>query len=155
MIKLIAACSTNRVIGNNNSLIWNIPDDLKRFKKLTTGHNILMGRKTFESIGKALPNRRNIILSRNLNFNADNCLVYNNIEEVLSLYKNDLIVIGGEEIYKQTIKYASILELTLIHKEYEGDAFFPVIPSLFKEINREDSIFNNIEYSYITYQAIN
>ena len=114
-----------------------------------------MGRKTFESIGKALPNRRNIILSRNLNFNADNCLVYNNIEEVLSLYKNDLIVIGGEEIYKQTIKYASILELTLIHKEYEGDAFFPVIPSLFKEINREDSIFNNIEYSYITYQAIN
>ena len=109
MIKLIAACSTNRVIGNNNSLIWNIPDDLKRFKKLTTGHNILMGRKTFESIGKALPNRRNIILSRNLNFNADNCLVYNNIEEVLSLYKNDLIVIGGEEIYKQTIKYASIL----------------------------------------------
>ena len=128
MITLIAACSTNRVIGKNNTLIWKVPGDLKRFKELTSGHTVLMGRKTYESIGRPLPNRRNIILSRNKDLVVEGCLVYSNLLEVLELYKNDLFVIGGEEIYRQTLGYADKVELTLIHKDYEGDAFFPEVP---------------------------
>ena len=129
MITLIAACSTNRVIGKNNTLIWKVPGDLKRFKELTSGHTVLMGRKTYESIGRPLPNRRNIILSRNKDLVVEGCLVYSNLLEVLELYKNDLFVIGGEEIYRQTLGYADKVELTLIHKDYEGDAFFPEVPA--------------------------
>ena len=88
MITLIAACSSNKVIGKNNKLIWNVPGDLKRFKELTSGHTVLMGRKTYESIGKPLPNRRNIVLSRNPELKIDGCLVYSNLSEVLELYKN-------------------------------------------------------------------
>lgn len=152
MITLIAACSSNKVIGKNNTLIWKVPGDLKRFKELTSGHTVLMGRKTFDSIGKALPNRRNVILSRNPDLKVDNCLVYSDIKEVIALYKNDLFVIGGEEIYKQTLRYASFIELTLIDKEFEGDAFFPEIPNWFVETNRQDLTCAEFNYSYITYK---
>lgn len=152
MIKLIAACSKNKVIGKDNQLIWKVPGDLKRFKELTTGHTVLMGRKTFESIGRPLPNRRNIILTRNKDFKQEDCLIYSNIEEIIELYKNDLFIIGGEEIYKQTIGYANIIELTLIDKDFEGDAFFPEIPDCFEEINRENLSCEEFNYSYITYQ---
>jgi dihydrofolate reductase len=154
MITLIAACSKNRVIGKDNQLIWHVPGDLKRFKELTSGHTILMGRKTFESIGKPLPNRRNVILTRDKNFTAEGCLVYNDLKEVLELFKNDLFVIGGEEIYRQTIGYADFIELTLIHKKYEGDAFFPEIPDWFHEIKgkRQDLECDEFKWSYITYE---
>ena len=95
MITLIAACSKNRVIGDKNKLIWHVPGDLKRFKELTSGHTVLMGRKTFESIGKPLPNRRNVILSRDINLNIEGCLVYSNLTEVLELFGNDLFIIVG------------------------------------------------------------
>jgi dihydrofolate reductase len=134
MITLIAACSKNKVIGKENTLIWKVPGDLKRFKELTTGHNVLMGRKNFESIGRPLPNRRNIILTRDKDFKADGCLVYSDLKEVLELFGNDLFIIGGEQIYKQTIGYVDYIELTLIHKEFEGDAYFPEIPDWFHEI---------------------
>lgn len=152
MITLIAACSKNRVIGKDNKLIWHVPGDLKRFKELTSGHTVLMGRKTFESIGKPLPNRRNIILTRNPDFKPEGCLVYSNLLEVLELYHNDLFVIGGEEIYKQTIGYADYIELTLINKEYEGDAFFPEVPDLFVEKKKEKLSCDEFEYAYITYE---
>ena len=154
MITLIAACSTNRVIGKNNTLIWKVPGDLKRFKELTSGHTVLMGRKTYESIGRPLPNRRNIILSRNKDLVVEGCLVYSNLLEVLELYKNDLFVIGGEEIYRQTLGYADKVELTLIHKDYEGDAFFPEVPEQFSISEIHDLTCPEFEYSYITYNKV-
>jgi dihydrofolate reductase len=154
MITLIAACSLNKVIGKNNTLIWKVPGDLKRFKELTSGHTVLMGRKTYESIGRPLPNRRNIILTRNPEFKAEGCLIYSDLKEVLDLYKNDLFVIGGEEIYKQTLGYADYVELTLINKEFEGDAFFPNVPDWFVEQKREDLNCEEFDFSYITYQHI-
>ena len=156
MITLIAACSKNRVIGKDNKLIWHVPGDLKRFKELTSGHTVLMGRKTFESIGRPLPNRRNIILSRDTNLQIEGCLVYSNLTEVLELFGNDLFIIGGEEIYKQTIGYADFIELTLIQKEFEGDAFFPQIPEYFNEIKsrRQNLECDEFKYSYITYEHV-
>jgi dihydrofolate reductase len=154
MITLIAACSKNKIIGNENKLIWKVPGDLKRFKELTTGHTVLMGRKTFESIGRPLPNRRNIILTRDKAFKADGCLVYSDLKEVLELFGNDLFIIGGEQIYKQTIGYADFIELTLIHKEFEGDAYFPEIPDWFHEIKgkRQNLECEEFKWSYITYE---
>ena len=154
MITLIAACSKNRVIGKDNTLIWNIPGDLKRFKELTSGHTILMGRKTFESIGRPLPNRRNVILTRDKEFKAEGCLIYSDLKEVLELFGNDLFIIGGEQIYKQTIGYADYIELTLIHKEFEGDAYFPEIPEWFTEIKgkRQNLECEEFKWSYITYE---
>lgn len=154
MITLIAACSKNRVIGKDNKLIWHVPGDLKRFKELTSGHTVLMGRKTFESIGKPLPNRRNVILTRDKTFIADGCLIYNDLKEVLEFFKNDLFVIGGEEIYRQTIGYADYIDLTFIHKEYEGDAFFPEIPYWFHEVKakRQNLECDDFKWSYITYE---
>lgn len=152
MIKLIAACSENRVIGKDNTLIWHVPGDLKRFKELTSGHNVLMGRKTYESIGRPLPNRRNIILTRNEDYKPEGCFCYSNLEEVINLYKNDLFVIGGEEIYRQTLPYADEILLTLIHKKFEGDAYFPELNgSFFEEVERQDLSCEEFDYSYITY----
>ena len=151
MITLIAACSKNRIIGNDNKLIWNVPGDLKRFKELTSGHTILMGRKTYESIGKPLPNRRNIVLSRNTT-EINNCLVYSSLIEVLNLYKNDLFVIGGGEIYKQCLPYADKIELTYIDKDFEGDTYFPIIDESFKITNKIDNVSDNFNFSYITYE---
>jgi dihydrofolate reductase len=156
MITLIAACSKNRVIGKDNKLIWHVPGDLKRFKELTSGHTILMGRKTFESIGKPLPNRRNVILTRDRNFTAEGCLVYSDLKEVLELFGNDLFIIGGEQIYRQTIGYADYIDLTLIHKEYEGDAYFPEIPHWFSEVKskRQNLVCEEFKYSFVTYEHV-
>ena len=151
MITIVAACSANRVIGKDNKLIWRVPGDLKRFKEMTTGHTVLMGRKTYESIGKPLVNRRNVVISRNSELIIEGCLNYTSLTESLNMFKNDLYIIGGEQIYRQTLPYADKIELTLIHKEFEGDAFFPEIPSLFKEIERIDMECNEFKYSYITY----
>jgi dihydrofolate reductase len=152
-IILIAACSSNRVIGKDNQLIWHIPGDLKRFKSLTSGNPILMGRKTFESIGKPLPNRTNIVLTKDPNWKHEGCLVYSDWRQVLPLFENQrLYVIGGGEIYKQLLPYASEIELTIINKEFEGDAYFP-------EINENNWILTNcteqscdeFTYEYRTY----
>ena len=126
MITLIAACSKNRVIGGDGKLLWHLPEDLKRFKSLTTGNPVVMGRKTYESIGKALPNRTNIILSKQKNLRIKDCLIYNNIHDVMSLWEGgNLFVIGGGEIYRMFLPFADKIELTLIDKEYLGDAYFP------------------------------
>lgn len=152
MITLIAACSSNRVIGKDNTLIWRLPEDLKRFKRLTNGNPILMGRKTFESIGKALPNRTNIILTRDTNFKADGCLIYNRLEDVIALYSSNLWVIGGSEIYTQLLPLADCIELTYINKEYDGDSYFPELPSIWKVDAQEDFKGEEFDYSFITYK---
>ncbi len=130
-IVLIAAAAKNNALGKDNDLLWHLPDDFKRFKKLTTGHQIIMGRKTFESFPKPLPKRLHIIITRDKDYRVefDNCTVVHSIEAALELVKNDAVsyIIGGGEIYRQSEKYANRIELTRVHKEFEADTFFPDI----------------------------
>lgn len=128
MLSLIVAMSQNNVIGDKNKLLWNLKEDLRRFKDITTGHPIIMGRKTYESIGKPLPNRKNIIITRS-DINIDGCIVVHSIEEAINMFPNDeeIFIIGGAEIYKQTIGKVDKMYLTVILEDYEGDAFFPYI----------------------------
>lgn len=126
-LSLIAAMTPDRVIGANNRLLWRLPAELQYFKKTTMGKPIIMGRKTHESIGRALPGRRNIIISRNPNFYAQDCEVVHSLEAALTLVKNEeeVMIIGGEQIYQQTLPKAQRLYLTLVHHEFNGDAIFP------------------------------
>ena len=156
-LTIIAAASTNNVIGNDNKLIWNIPRDLKRFKELTQGHSVIMGRKTFESLPNPLPNRVNIVVTRNTKYQHDGIIVCKSIDEAISHCKNDTqpFVIGGGEIYSQTIEIVDKIELTRVYKNFEGDAYFPEIPhDKFKLINDDKHEVidgENIKYSFLTY----
>lgn len=156
-ITLIAAASENNVLGKDNQLIWHISDDLKRFKQFTQGHAIIMGRKTFESLPKALPNRTNIILTRNSDFKAENAHVVSSPEAALALAKEDPtpFIIGGGEIYRLFLPWAHKIELTRIHKDFEGDAFFPEIDSKqWKLVGTEKyaaTAKQDFSYSYLTY----
>jgi dihydrofolate reductase len=155
MIKIIVAISKNHVIGNNNSLIWHLPVDLKNFKKLTTGSAIIMGRKTYESIGKPLPYRRNIIITRDENYRVENCEVVNSLEEALLICYENCFIIGGGEIYKQSLSIADELYLTLIDEEFEGDTYFPEIGEDWFESERQDfepDDKNKYKYSFIKYE---
>lgn len=155
MITIIAACSKNRVLGNDNKLLWHLPEDLKRFKSLTLNNPIIMGRKTFESIGKALPGRTNIILTKNKKYKADGCLIYNNIYEIMDLYqKQNLFVIGGGEIYKMFLQFADKIELTLIDKDYDGDTYFPNLNNEWKINSQIESNFNDMKYKFISYERL-
>ena len=137
MIILIAALAENNALGKDNELIWHLPDDFKRFKQLTTGHHIIMGRKTFESFPKPLPNRTHIIISRQADYAATipftNCVVAGDIREAIAKSPKDqpTYIIGGGEIYKLALPLADRLELTRVHAVFEADAFFP-------EFNPED-----------------
>ena len=154
MIKIIVAMSKNRVIGNNNELIWKLSSDLKRFKELTTGHPVVMGRKTYESIGRPLPNRRNIIITRNLEYSVDGCEIVSSLEEALLLTNNDCFIIGGGEIYNQSIELADKIYLTLVHKDFEGDTTFPELGKEWAKMERKDfeaDEKNEYNYSFIEY----
>ena len=152
MITIIAAAAQNDSIGKDNQLIWHLSNDLKRFKSLTSGHHIIMGRKTFESFPKALPNRVNVIITRDKNYTAENAIV------ALALAKDDEqpFIIGGGEIYRQSLDIATRIELTRVHHEFEGDTFFPEIdPEVWKEVSREDHVKDEkhaYDYSFITYE---
>ena len=151
MINIIVAMSKNRVIGNANTLIWHLPEDLKRFKQLTTGNTIVMGRKTYESIGRPLPNRRSIIITRDTNYKVDGCEVVNSLEEALELSNNNCFIIGGGEIYRQALDKADRIYLTRINKDFEGDTTFPEIGDWYESDCQE---FKNdqFEYSFIQYE---
>jgi dihydrofolate reductase len=151
MIKIIVAMSKNRVIGNSNTLIWHLPEDLKRFKQLTTGNTIVMGRKTYESIGKPLPNRRSIIITRDTDYSVEGCEVVNSLEEALLLSNSDCFIIGGGEIYRQSIDVADRIYLTLINKEFEGDTSFPEIKD-WVEVSSENFVTDYFGYSFIEYE---
>lgn len=126
MISLIAAAGENNVIGAENEMPWHLPADLAYFKKTTSGHAVVMGRKTFESIGKPLPNRKNIILTRDQHFQREDCQVIHSVEEALEYEQGqELFVIGGAEVYRQFLPHANKVYLTRIHKSFEGDAYFP------------------------------
>ena len=162
MLSIIVAKAKNNVIGKDNQLIWHLPDDLKRFKKLTTGHTIIMGRKTFESLGRVLPERKHVILSRNKEFKIDdeNVEVINDISEVKQYIdsKEECFVIGGAMIYQLLMPVCDIMYITEIDKEFDGDAFFPEIDmNEWKVTNREfipKENGNDFEYSYVTYERV-
>ena len=127
-ITIIAAIARNGVIGRDNRLIWHIPRDLRRFKRLTMGHALIMGRKTFDSIGRPLPGRRNIVITRQSNFAPDGVEVVHSLEQALALVGDaPAFVIGGGEIYRQALPRAERLELTLVDADFEGDVRFPEI----------------------------
>ena len=140
-ISMIAAiASGNRALGLNGRLIYHIPDDLKRFKEITTGYPIIMGRKTFESIGIPLPNRTNIIITRDPDYMVDDCIVVNSLEEALGQCQGEIeiFIIGGGEIYKQAIRMADKLYLTIVEGSPEADTFFPDF-SNFKKVTFEEA----------------
>ena len=154
-ITIIAAIGENNELGLDNKLIWNIKEDLRRFKKLTTGHSIIMGRKTFESISKALPGRLNIVLTKNKNFKFKNVSVASNIDEAIELTKDDEqpFIIGGSEIYSLFINMAQTIELTRVHNNFKADTFFPDINfGKWNKIYEEKFNFDNLPYSFITYK---
>ncbi len=160
MIALVVARAENRVIGKNNQLIWRLPADLKFFKNLTTGHPIIMGRKTFESIGKPLPNRTNIIITRQEDFEAEGCLVAHSLAEGLMMAQqmdSDIFVIGGAEIYKQAMFLADTIYLTEVHQTFDGDTFFPEIDTvLWQESSREEfkaDEKNAYDYAFVVLKA--
>jgi len=130
-ISLVAAIAKNNVLGKDNKLIWHLPADLKMFKNLTSGNTILMGRKTFDSIGKALPNRENVVITRDVNFKQQGCLVYNSIESALESLKlsDKIFIVGGAQIYNECLSIADKLYITHLDLEVEGDVFFPKIDS--------------------------
>lgn len=127
MISLIFAMDKNRLIGKENRLPWKLPADMAYFREVTTGHTVIMGRKTFEAIGKALPGRRNIVITREKAYFAPGCEVLGSVEEVLKNVKDEAFVIGGAEIYKAFLPYCKRLYITLIDAEFEGDTYFPEI----------------------------
>lgn len=159
MITIIAAIGKHNELGKNNDLIWHLPADLKRFKRVTTGHHILMGRNTFESIGKPLPNRTTIIITRNNDYFKDGCLVANSIEEAIALAKDDkeIFIIGGAQIYEQALEKDLVqkLDITIVHNNFDADVYFPKIDtSIWKEISREDfkaDEKNKYDYSFVSY----
>ncbi|QNE39912.1 dihydrofolate reductase [Hymenobacter sp. NBH84] len=128
MIALIVAVAENGVIGQDNTLPWHLPNDLKHFKQLTSGHPIVMGRRTFESIGKPLPNRQNIVVTRQTDWHPTGCEVANSVPAAVELaqtFGDDIFIIGGAEIYRQALPAADTIFLTEVHQTVEGDALFP------------------------------
>lgn len=157
MITIIAAIAENNALGKDNQLIWHLPADLIRFKKVTSNHHIIMGRKTFESLGKPLPNRSTIIITRNPDYTAEGCVVVHSLQEAIDAAKEDEnpFILGGAEIYTQSIEFVDKLDLTFVHHQFEADVFFPKIDkNVWKETLREDfkaDEKNNYDYSFVTY----
>lgn len=159
MLSIIVTKAKNNIIGKNNTVSWKIPDDLKRFKEKTNGHTIIMGRKTFESIGGILPDRKHIILSRNPDFNIDSdCVKVAHSLLELQEYMDDEeehFVIGGTIVYNLLMPYCKKMYVTQLDKDFEGDSMFPRInENEWHEISREkgpDDGINNFDYEYITY----
>tara|TARA_R110001632_G_scaffold6324_4_gene25801 strand:- start:16433 stop:16921 length:489 start_codon:yes stop_codon:yes gene_type:complete len=159
MITIIAAIGANNELGKNNDLIWHLPADLKRFKKITTGHTIIMGRNTFESIGKPLPNRKSVIITRNKTYHQEGCDVVHSLEQAIALIKDKeaAFIIGGAQIYKETLEkdLADQLDITQVHQEFEADVYFPTIDKkVWEQADKEDfspDEKNNYKYSFLKF----
>jgi dihydrofolate reductase len=155
IVSIVVARSENNAIGKNNQLLWYLPADLKHFKNITTGHTVIMGRKTYDSVGKPLPNRRNIIITRQ-NITIDGCEVVKSIEDALVLCadEEEVFIVGGAEIYRQSIHLTNRIYLTIVHQKFDADSFFPEINyDEWEEIEREDyqpDEKNKLPYSFIT-----
>jgi dihydrofolate reductase len=160
MIIIIAATAENNALGKNNDLIWHLPADLQRFKKVTSGYPIIMGRNTFESIGRPLPNRTTVIVTRNKEYSQKDCLVANSLEEAIQLVEKSekLFIIGGAQIYKEAMQkqLADQLDITLVHDTFEADVYFPEIDTeIWEEVAKQKHFAdekNKYDYSFITYK---
>ena len=141
IISIIAAMAENRVIGINGRLPWHLPTDLARFRELTMGHPVIMGRKTFETIGKPLPGRTNVVVSRQQDYHCENCIVASNLNEALASVRDapEIFICGGGEIYRLALPMADRIYLTTVHENSIGDTTFPEIPPTFKEVSHIDT----------------
>lgn len=159
MLSIVVSKAKNNIIGKDNKVLWNLPEDLKHFQKLTDGHAMIMGRKTFESLGKVLPNRKHIVFSQNPDFkvNDENVEVVHSLLQIQDLIEGEeeAFVIGGATIYNFLMNYVKKMYVTEIDEEFEGDAFFPRInDEIWEETNREKGIKNeqnNLDYDFVTY----
>ena len=159
MLSIIVAIANDNVIGKDNKLIWHLPEDLKRFKEITTGHKIIMGRKTFESLGRVLPNRKHIILCNDMQMDLsnENIEILDDISKLDKYIESDeeCFIIGGATIYKLLMPYANKMYITKINQSFEGDVYFPEIKDEeWKELSKEKGIKNEenpFDYEYITY----
>ncbi|KAA1245018.1 dihydrofolate reductase [Aquimarina sp. RZ0] len=140
MITMIAAAAENNALGKDNDLVWHLPDDFRRFKELTIGHHIIMGRKTFESFPKLLSNRVHVVITRNEYYKPEGVVVVHSMDEALKIAKDDPqpFIIGGGEIYKIGMDYTDCIELTRVHGSFEADAFFPEIDPEIWTIEKEE-----------------
>ncbi|SDR75451.1 dihydrofolate reductase [Christiangramia echinicola] len=158
MITIIAAAAENNALGKDNDLVWHLPDDFKRFKRLTSGHYIIMGRKTFESFPKLLPNRTHVIITRKKDYRPEGTIVVNSLDEALRVSKLDEqpFIIGGGEIYKIGMEATDRIELTRVHGEFEADTYFPEIDEdnwkLIKEEFHEKDDKHDHSFTYLTYE---
>ena len=162
MITIIAAIGANNELGKDNDLIWHLPADLKRFKKVTTGHTIIMGRNTFESIGKPLPNRRSIIITRSTSYKKEGCEVVHSLEDAIKLIKDqdNAFIIGGAQIYHEAIEKNLVdqLDITAVHQDFNADVYFPSIDkSTWEEVSRVSFTpdeKNRYNYSFLSYKKL-
>ena len=156
IVSIVVAIAENNAIGKDNQLLWHLPADLKHFKQVTTGHTIIMGRKTYDSIGKPLPNRRNIVITRSSGLQIPGVEVTDSVAAALALCTNEeeVFIIGGAEIYKSTMGLTDRIYLTRVHQSYEADAFFPEIDlAQWKETNVEKHLpdeKNDVAYTFST-----
>lgn len=152
-ISIIAAVSENRVIGKDNKLLWRIPEDLKRFRELTTGHPIIMGRRTFESIGRFLPDRINIVITSDETFEAEGCIVCHSLEGAIETAKaaepEKIFIIGGGRVFEQAIGLADKLYLTVVEGEFEGDTFFPDYPDFKKVVSEKSGESQGLKFRFL------
>lgn len=158
MLTIIAAAAENNALGKDNTLVWHLPDDFKRFKKLTSGHHIIMGRKTFDSFPKLLPNRTHVVITRQDNFRKEGIVVVNSLERAVELAEDDPqpFVIGGGEIYKMAMNLADKIDLTRVHGTFEADTFFPEIDEsqwkLVSEEFHDKDEKHKYAFTYLTYE---
>ncbi|WP_181304148.1 dihydrofolate reductase [Rufibacter sp. XAAS-G3-1] len=152
MIALVVAIAENRVIGKDNQLIWHLPKDLQHFKKLTLGHPVVMGRKTFEAIGKPLPGRTSIIVTHQQNYSApEGCIVTSSLEKALEYglaLDEHVMVVGGGEIYRQALPLAEVVYLTLVHESFEGDVLFPDLEADAWEVTDQEEHLPDEKHAY-------
>ena len=153
IISLIAAKAENRVIGRGNSIPWDIPSDQKRFREITMGHPVIFGRKTYDEIGRPLPGRKNIVLTRNRNYRAEGAVIVHGLDAAFAAGTDadEVFVCGGGMVFHETITLARRIYLSIIHRKYEGDVFFPAIPGDFVEVKREE-VDNTPPYSFVIYE---
>ncbi|HCE55974.1 MAG: hypothetical protein APF83_09450 [Lutibacter sp. BRH_c52] len=161
MVTIMAAIAANNALGKDNQLIWYLPADLKRFKKTTLNHAVIMGRKTYESLGKPLPNRTNILITRDKNYKAEGCVVVNSLKKALKIAEEvdeNPFILGGAEIYKQAMPFTDKLDITFVHHQFDADVFFPEIDkTIWKETSRENfkaDENNKYDYSFVTFERI-
>lgn len=159
MLSIIVAADRNNVIGKDNALIWHLPNDLRFFKEKTTGHAIVMGRRTFDSVGKPLRDRRNIIITRNTDFKVEGCEVVTSLETALALLnpQDENFIVGGEEIYRQALPLADRVYLTRIDHEFEGDRHFPELGPEWQLLEETDGIVdakNLFAHSFLTFGRV-